>query len=92
VSEKISVVAGTSIILNDRTRVFRHWTPQGRVALVYANKHGAVLHQIPSQYTDPDQLRELAAGLVAAAERIEAERIEAERIEAERIEAERGRS
>lgn len=73
-SKKISVIAGTAITLNDETRVFRHWTPQGRVALVYANEHGAVLHQIPSQYTEPRQLRELAAGLMAAADRIEEER------------------
>lgn len=68
-------VAGKAITLNETTRVFRHWTAQGRVALVYANEYGAVLHQIPSQYTDPDKLRELAAGLLAAADRIEEERM-----------------
>lgn len=73
-SEKISVVAGRAITLNEETRVFRHWTDQGRVALVYANEFGAVLLQIPSQYTDPDKLRELAVGLLIAADRVEKER------------------
>jgi hypothetical protein len=77
-SERVSIIAGRAITLNEVTRVFRHWTPQGRVALVYANEHGAVLHQIPSQYTDPDQLRELAAGLLTAANRIEDDRKKAE--------------
>ncbi len=68
------------LILSSENRIFKHWADpapgciQGVTVAIYANDNNAVLMigQCLARYTDAAKLRELIAGLVRTAERLEA--------------------
>jgi hypothetical protein len=61
--------------LSDENRIGRHWDAGNMSVFVYATPGQAVLRMgcRPAGYTDPAQVRELAAWLLAAADRMESQ-------------------